>query len=45
MNEDIKPWLNHYPAGLEAQIKEEQEELAPKLFDWSTLDKKGQVQT
>jgi len=39
------PAPSHYPAGLEAQIKEEQEELAPKLFDWSTLDKKGQVQT
>jgi penicillin-binding protein 2 len=39
------PAPSHYPAGLEAQIKEEQEELVPKLFDWSTLDKKGQVQT
>jgi len=39
------PELSHYPAGVKAQIKEEQEELAPKLFDWSTLDKKGQVQT
>ena len=40
-----RPAPSHYPAGLEAQIKEEQEELVPKLFDWSTLDKKGQVQT
>jgi len=39
------PELSHYPSGVKAQIKEEQEELAPKLFDWSTLDKKGQVQT
>jgi hypothetical protein len=39
------PELSHYPSGVKAQIKEEQEELAPKLFDWSTLDRKGQVQT
>ena len=39
------PELSHYPTGVKAQIKEEQEELAPKLLDWSTLDKNGQMQT